>query len=525
MLLRNGILLLSLVTTSILNALTLDEALQNAISINPDIKEKTKRYNEIYYDVEIAKAGYLPKMDLVVTSRLTDSRVAPFSDRLYNGQLTLTQNLFNGFGDVNKHNLEFAKYQSAFYTTKEFTNTFSLEVIRSYMNLLRDKELLAIQRSSVDNHENILTKITKKYNVGLGNKLELSLSQTSLYLAKINYHEQKNAVYQSTINLEKYLDQKVNVDTLSYPDDKIKIPATVEEALEIAFKSHPSMQISTLNKQMTDYEVSYTKKDLYPSLDIKGTYSNGEKIVTFDGQNEYYKLGLMLTYNLYHGGADQNAKKKILEKVAQKDALMDKTKRDIIHKVKSQYDNHRMISEKMELFEGYVKSKEVTLETYYAHFLIGKANLRDILDTTESLYIAKKMLLEGRFALLAAKYSILEAMGLLPSIEYSEYRYEPNKANPFSLLLENDKHEKLDLKKYSEMDIENVQPVKTNNIKSLCYVVEATTLNIRETNSVQSNILGSYIKGDVICEKESEGHWVRTEDGWVSKQYLTDKRE
>lgn len=72
--LNKCILLLSVASFATLNAFTLDEALQSAININPEIIEKEKRYEEIYYDVKIAKSGYFPKIDLVGTSPLHDSR-------------------------------------------------------------------------------------------------------------------------------------------------------------------------------------------------------------------------------------------------------------------------------------------------------------------------------------------------------------------------------------------------------------------------------------------------------------------
>ena len=125
-------------------------------------------------------------------------------DDKYYLELMATQNLFNGFGDTSKHKLELSKYKSAFYTVKELKNKFSLEVIKAYMNLLREKDMQSIQKSSVENHENIYNKTSIKYDYGLGAKLEYRLSKTSLNLAKINYHEQKSSIIQAKIALQRF---------------------------------------------------------------------------------------------------------------------------------------------------------------------------------------------------------------------------------------------------------------------------------------------------------------------------------
>lgn len=412
------LLLFSIVFATILDALTLDEVLDNALDKNPEIVEKEKRYEEIYYDVQMAKSGYLPKLDFTGTSQLEDSRVINRNDNVYDVELALTQNIFNGFGDINKHRLELSKYKSAFYATKELKNSFSLEVIKAYLNLIKEKDMQNIQNASVQNHENIFNKTTIKYDAGLGNRLEYRLSNTSLHLAKINYHEQKNFTVQAKITLEKYLNGEIDMDTLTYPEYDVKIPSTFHEALEIALKNHPSMLVARLNKEMSDYELKYSKKDLYPSLDLKANYYSGENNMYKSIYDEYYEIGLKLSYNLYNGQYDISSKRKMQSKTEQKDALIEKTRRDIAHKLKSVYDDYLILKEKKVLIDYYVDLKALTLESYYEEFSIGKALLRDILDTTESLYAAKKMQVNSQFDLLISKYGVLEAMGQLPEIKY-----------------------------------------------------------------------------------------------------------
>jgi len=516
MLLKKSFLIVCIFTLSALNALTLKEALESSISIAPEIMEKQKRYEEIYYDVEMAKSGYLPKLDFLGTSLLYDERIKKAGEKAYDVELMLTQNLFSGFGDISKHQLELSKYKSALFTIKELKNKFSLQVIQAYLNLLREKNMLEIQQSSIKNHESILEKIKIKYNAGLGNRLELRLSQTSLYLAQLNYHEQKNTIQQSKITFEKYMNKIVDASSLVYPQENIDLPDTFEKALKIALANHPSMHVAKLNKEITDYELEYTKKDLYPSLDLEANYYTGQDGIYKNGINEYYDVNLKLSYNIFNGNYDISAKRKIEQKIAQKQALIQKAKLDIKNKLKSKYDAYLMLKAKVILLDNYVTSKELTLESYYAEFSIGKARLSDILDTTESLYAARKIQLDGKFDLLISKYSVLEAMGVLPKISYLY--------NNTAKIV---KTKEIEINKsYDDANITKKEIDKSKKqAKGDCYKVNATTLNIRKERSSSSQITGRYIDDEIICAQEENNMWIKTHDGWVSKTYLKNTQE
>ncbi|NOQ30536.1 MAG: hypothetical protein GQ570_05370 [Helicobacteraceae bacterium] len=503
--LKTKFILVLLLAFGTLNALTLNDALQHSIAKDPQIKEKEDRYKEIFYDVKIAKSGYLPQVDLLSNSLLYNSTTTKAGEQSYDYEVMFKENIFNGFGDISKHKLELSKYESAYYTVKELVNSFSLSVITSYLNVLREQEMLAIQQSSIDNHENILKKIQRKYNVGMGTQLELRLSKTSLSLAKINYFEQKNSLTQAKILFEKYMDEEVDMQTLSYPNKNVVVPDSFSNALKIALKSHPSMLISKLNKQMTEHELTYTKKDLYPSLDFKTNYYGGENGI-YNNLKDYYEVSLELSYNLYSGGKDLDSSGKIRQKVSQKSDLIQKSKLDITHKLRSQFDAFLMLRDKIGLLDEYVKFKELTLESYYAQFSIGKAKLRDILDTTESLYTAKKMRLNGKVDLLILKYNILEAMGQLPIIEYEKKIVK-------KVIVTKPKEVKKEIKK-------EVKAIKVEELSTSCYSVGATKLNIREKKDTSSKILGSYKFGDVVCSEEMDDIWIKSDLGWVSKTYL-----
>jgi outer membrane protein TolC len=58
-------LVMSLVASVNLNALTLNEALDDALTTNPIVLERLKNYDKTIYDLKIAKSEYAPTLDLI----------------------------------------------------------------------------------------------------------------------------------------------------------------------------------------------------------------------------------------------------------------------------------------------------------------------------------------------------------------------------------------------------------------------------------------------------------------------------
>jgi uncharacterized protein YgiM (DUF1202 family) len=52
-----------------------------------------------------------------------------------------------------------------------------------------------------------------------------------------------------------------------------------------------------------------------------------------------------------------------------------------------------------------------------------------------------------------------------------------------------------------------------------CYLITGSDLNIRSDPSLESKILGKYMKGERVFARTSQGGWIQTDRGWISTQY------
>ena len=142
-----------LIATSI-NALTLESAVDEVLNTNPLVIERLKNYRKTVEDLNIAEAKYLPSVDLL-------SKVG-YEDTYSNGDiqkdtayytyvhsLTITQNIYNGFSTKDRVNYQKARILAASHNYIEQANDVAFNLVKQYINVLKNKALLTAEEENV----------------------------------------------------------------------------------------------------------------------------------------------------------------------------------------------------------------------------------------------------------------------------------------------------------------------------------------------------------------------------------------
>lgn len=147
-----------------LQALTLQEGVNEVLSTHPVVQERLQNYNATLKDVRIAEAQYLPSLDYTGnfgrdrsdTPTTSFNRVTLSS---YEHSLQLTQNLFNGFGTLYETDYQKARLLAAANHYIENANDVAYSLINQYINVLKTRSTLVIAKESVTFHEGVYEKL------------------------------------------------------------------------------------------------------------------------------------------------------------------------------------------------------------------------------------------------------------------------------------------------------------------------------------------------------------------------------
>jgi len=407
---------LALSTFSALNALTLQEGVDEVLSTHPVVQERLHNYRATLEDLRTTEAQYLPSLDYSATiaREKTNSPSTNFQSRSltsYEHSLQLTQNLFNGFGTMYEADYNKARILAAANHYIENANDAAYNFTNTYINALKSRDLLCIAKANVRFNEDIYIKVNKLYEGGMTTRSESEKADTSLSLAKSNYVVAKNNLEDALFNLERVLGRHVNADELNDAGFIGEMPSSLEDMKEYARTHNPSVLVSEYNVKAAKALREASYKNYYPKIDAFARQSWANDVGGLEGRDDRTKFGLTLSYNLYRGGADESQIQKNLSKIYQEN----ENKRETIRKLDEQgelsWSAKTYLSEQLEHLKRYEATSAKTLELYQKEYDLGRRTLLDLLVAQNDHVAAQSQIVRAENDLLFAHYRVLDAMG------------------------------------------------------------------------------------------------------------------
>lgn len=409
-------LLLLILLLASANAESLRSTLKEMLQTNPIIQERLKNYNATKEDITTAKSGYYPKVDLVLSGgqEKIDRENTDTDYSFYANSLKYTQNLFNGFSTTYFLQEEEYRTLSAAYSYLEKVNETSFDLVNSYLEMMRNQELLQTYIENVKIDQQILTKVKKLYHAGLTTLSEVNKVESSLALAKSNLVVQENNILNANYNLQKVFGRALNVEEMSEPKlDNFKLPMKREDAIKFAFKHNPSLLISEYNIKLAEATNKEKKSAFYPKLDIEVSQSLNHNVSGIAGKDDEFRAMAYLTYNLFNGFNDKAALQKSISTVYQEVENKNGIRRDIIQKLNLAWAAREKLEEQFVHLIAYKNFAHKTLKLYTKEYDLGRRSLLDLLSAQNDFIQSKAQIITARYNILIAKYRILDAMGIL----------------------------------------------------------------------------------------------------------------
>ena len=415
------VLLLSVLVSTAIFAQDLRTTIQEVIKTNPDIVEKAKNYNATKEDVSIAKAGYYPKLNLslgVGTEKNEKSSRPGLADvntnlSVYQNSLTLTQNLFNGFATTYQVKEQEARTISAAYSYIEKVNSVSFSTVSSYLELLRNKELLETAKENVDITDEIFRKVQKLYDAGLTTLSEVNKIQSSLSLAKSNYVVQENSLMDAKFTMQRFLGRYLDPDEMQKPELNVALPASMEDAAQRAIQNNPSILVAKYNVELAQATYKEKKAPYYPTVDLEVSQSMNKNLSGVEGNDDTFRAMAYLKYNFFNGFSDEANLQKSVSKIHQEVQSKNSIRRQIIQNLNQAWISYEKLKDQLKNLRDYKTYSLKTLTLYSKEYDLGRRSLLDLLSAQNDFIGSKSQIINNEYNLLLAKYRILDAMGQL----------------------------------------------------------------------------------------------------------------
>jgi len=401
------------------NGFTLRSAVEKALASNPDIFIQVNERLSRDEEVERAKAGYLPTLDLnagIGTERSQNSSTrARGSDSVTltrrEASLSARQMLFDGFATKNEVERQQARVSSTAYTVQGVAENTALDAVEAYLNLLRNDTLLKLADENLKAHKRSFDQIKIRSDAGVGRRADLeqisgrlALANSNLIAAQSNYDD----------GLTVYI-RVIGEAPLGVPvkPEKVQdnIPTSRDEAIEQAIEKHPTLKSAVADVEATMAQHRASRNTFYPRFDLELSQSWNRDLDGQIGTNNDSQAMVRMRYNLFNGGGDAARKRQTAHLIDEAKEVRNRTYRQVVETMRLSWNAFSATEQQLIYLDQHVKATVRTRDAYQKQFNIGQRTLLDLLNAENELFQAKQSYISADFDNLFARYRILNAEG------------------------------------------------------------------------------------------------------------------
>lgn len=401
-------------------ATTLQEAVEVAISTNPEVGVVANDRRAIDQELRQGRALFYPQVDLRGASGAEYSdnattRAEGRSGRTLwrkEGSLTLSQLIFDGFFARSEVDRQKERVRSAAYRVRETAEFVGLDAVEAFLEVLRHRERVTIGEDNVTIHQERLQQVTRMADAGGGNIADVRQAEARLANAESSLVQSRGNLRDAEAFYIRVVGQAP--DSLEQPSLPVDaVPADVEEAVNYAVENSPTIAFSRSDIKAAEAEVRQQEASLYPDIRLE---LGGSVTDDIDGRDlsEYDASALLvLRYNLYRGGADTARVREFKWREAEAISALRQNEREVAENVRVSWNAIEVARGNVDILTREVEANRKTRDVYKQQFDIGQRGLLDLLDADNEFFLARDALVTAQYAELFAIYRLLAAQGAL----------------------------------------------------------------------------------------------------------------
>lgn len=395
-------------------ATTIAAATQKAISTNPQVEEAYHAFRASADEQSSARGGFLPSVDLGASAGFErhDIRQQQTTDYDPVGvNLTVTQLLYDGFAtSSNVARLGRARRERYFSLLNAAEST-ALEAVRAYQDVQRFRELAVLAQRNVDRHSEVLDRIKQRVDAGVSRSVDLEQATGRLALAETNYIIEASNLHDVSSRYQRVVGEwpADNLEPAVY--DKVPLPGDVVSALKVAYGEHPALAAAAENIRASKEQVRNRRSRYQPRVDLRLRGEYGDDIDRILGQTTDARAEVLLSYNLFNGGADRAAVSQANNLLLASQDRREATCREVRQNLRIAFNDRDRISHQLGYLRVHKETTEKARGAYFDQFQIGQRTLLDLLDTENEQFQAQRAFINGNYDHDIAAARTLASMG------------------------------------------------------------------------------------------------------------------
>lgn len=412
----------ALAATDTEKPLSLRDSVEYTLRNNPTIKAFQEYRQAAEHDLDRAKSGYYPRVDLTGGIGMEqwedyvtrDDNYSQDKHKFYGRSdvsLVITQSIFDGWATTSRKQMSQAMLNSAEYRLLDNAEVLSLDAILAHVDIIRQLQLLSLAETNVRNHQNILGSQSERQEAGVANLSDVTQTQSRLARAEATLAETRLA-------LQNAYDTYKNLTGL--------VPADLDVPLAPEY-SYPSLENALANSMVNNSKVRYSRADVdtayaqkeldkaanYPSLYLQAGPSYSWQVGNADTDQWNTAVQLRTEWNLYNGFYDRNTLKGNKARIRQANRELQALRNSLAQETSNTWTTWQIAREQTILYANSVLYSTQTRDMYLEQFNVGQRSLLDVLDAENELFTSSMQLVTAQMNEIAAQYRLITLGGKL----------------------------------------------------------------------------------------------------------------
>ena len=419
-------LLLLLIYPAFTYAISLDEAVNQAIKENLNIKQtiydvkianyQLKEDKNLWYPQIFANFSYTTLKDTPYTKipsipPIPTLEFKQFNKDFYQFDIGFNYPVFTGFQRIYKIKITKLDIQNKYLNQKEKITDIIHKVKLAYVDILQAKEILGIYRSQKKAINLHLQQAKEYLKEGLITKVDLLEAKVRLKKVEANIKKAESnlKLAKSKLNLilNKPLNQDFKVEELSINIEHKNFD--LQSLYNKALKNKSILKILSTKKKQLDYLSKIEKANFYPKVYAQAKYTYTEQYPYLDpkGNISFTILASLQFQGIrpYHSYLKTKLQKKKL------DLKIMEIKNAIKLNVKNAYEKFLVARENLKTYKEALKEAKEYYLLVKQQYENQLTDMTHLLDAESYLTNAKKQLKIAKYQLIKAFFDLENAIG------------------------------------------------------------------------------------------------------------------
>ncbi|MEG0052955.1 MAG: TolC family outer membrane protein [Comamonas sp.] len=403
----------------------LPQVVERVIMTHPEVRARFQDFTSSLEGQNVARGGWRPQVTAQGwagkewRSNLQGRDSYDWSRPGWN--LELRQLIFDGFGTSSSiRQLGFEKL-AKFYDLRSTTESLANDAVGAYLDVQRYREMELLARENFSTHQTTLGQLRERQQSGVGRGVDLEQAAGRLSLAQTNLMTESNNLNDVTQRYRRIVGESPapTLDPVAGVESKLPTPGVTKDFGD-ALRVNPALLSKQALVQAAEAGQGVAKSAHSPKLEFRANTGRDNSLNDpIFRKAQASSVQLLLTYNLYRGGADEaRLRQTIAQGYAARD-VRDYTCRNVQQELGITWNNITRLRQQLPFLREHVLSTSKVRLAYQQQFKIGQRSLLDVLNTENELFDAQRAMVNAQYDLKKAEYQwlalssqILPALGL-----------------------------------------------------------------------------------------------------------------